>query len=374
MQTLSLVILLLWLTSFVRTIVNLRLVRRIEPRPLTRTPLVSVIIPARDEERSIEQTVRRFLAQTYPNLEIVVVNDRSVDATADLLARFDDPRLTVIHGQDDPPEGWLGKPWALHQGSLRAKGELLLFVDADILYEPEAVAAAVARIEEREMAMLSLLPRLTVVGFWENVVIPNLAVFALTFLPLWLANRTRLVLLSVGGGPGNLVRADIYRRVGGHEALRGAVVDDVGLARLLRQRGYRTEVARAEHLISVRMYHGLGETVRGFTKNAFAVFGRSYFWCLFFVTMAVVFHILPYVLALTGDKLAIATVIVIAVTRVVLFRAVGLRLDNALFAHPLMIATWCVILLRSAWVTGVRRQLVWRGRRYDASRTRFGAD
>ncbi|HEX7829327.1 MAG TPA: hypothetical protein VF787_06700, partial [Thermoanaerobaculia bacterium] len=219
-----------------------------------------------------------------------------------------------------------------------------------------------------------LFPRLEVHGFWENVVMPNLLVFGFTFLPIWLTNRTRIALLAVGGGPGNMVRRDDYFAARGHEALKDAVVDDVALARLLRRAGKRTEVARAEDLVSVRMYHGLGEIIRGFTKNAFAVFGRSYILAAFFFAMAIVFHIVPYVLALTGDAYAIATVALISLTRLILFRATGYRLDNALLAHPLMIATWGWILARSVWFTGIRRQLEWRGRKYDASRTRFGAD
>jgi chlorobactene glucosyltransferase len=373
MHLLSLLILAVWLLAFGRTLLNLRLVPKLAPRVLQRWPLVSIIVPARDEERAIERAVRGFLAQTYPQLEVIVVNDRSVDATGAILASIADPRLRVVTGEE-PPEGWLGKPWALEQGSRRARGELLLFVDADVIYHPDAVAAAVARFDESDVAMLSLLPHLEVRGFWENVVMPNLAVFAYTFLPMWLTNRTRIPLIGVGGGPGNIVRRAAYDAAGGHEALKDAVVDDVALARLIRRSGRRTEVARAEHLVSVRMYHGLGEIVRGFTKNAFAVFGRNYFVAFFFLLLAIVFHLLPYALAFAGDPYAIATIVLIAVVRAILFRAIGYNFANAAFAHPLMIGTWCFILVRSVWFTGIRRQLEWRGRKYDASRTRFGAD
>ncbi len=373
MSTLSLIVLASWVLALGRTLLNLRLVPRLAPRLLHRWPLVSIIVPARDEERSIELAVRGFLSQTYPQLEVIVVNDRSVDATSAILASIDDPRLVVVSGEE-PADGWLGKPWALHQGSLRAKGELLLFVDADVIYRPDAVVSAVARFEDNDLALLALMPNLEVRGFWESVVMPNLAVFAFTFLPMWLTNRTRIALIAIGGGPGNMVRRVDYDAAGGHVALKDAVVDDVALARLLRRNGRRTEVARADHYVSVRMYHGLGEIVRGFTKNAFSVFGRSYLVAGFFLTMAFVFHLLPYALALTGDWAAIATIVLISLTRVILFRAIGYRLDNALFAHPLMMATWCWILTRSIWVTGIRRRLEWRGRSYDARRTRFGAD
>lgn len=332
-----------------------------------------MIVPARDEERTIERTVRAMLAQTYVALEVVVVNDRSTDRTGAILAAIDDPRLVVVPGEEPPP-GWLGKPHALHLGSLRARGELLLFVDADVIYAPEAVEAAVAHLDERGVPMLTLFPHLEMHGFWEHVVMPNLAVFAFAFLPIWLSNRTRAPLLGVGGGPGNLVRRGDYLALGGHEALRDSVVDDVALARLFRRGGRRTEVVRAERFVSVRMYHGLREIIDGFTKNSFAVFGRSYLVAAVTIVLALAFHFAPYALACTGNLYAIATVGLITVTRVVLFRSIGYRLDNAVLGHPLMLAMWLYILLRSVWFTGVRKQLHWRGRTYEADKTRFGAD
>ncbi len=367
----TLPILILWLLALGRTIVNLVLVPRLRPRPVPAgpTPLVSVIVPARDEERAIERTVRALLAQTWPALELIVINDRSTDSTGAILARLasEDPRLIVVDNEE-PPAGWLGKPWALHQGSLRARGELLLFVDADVVYEPDAVAAAVLHLQERGVPMLSLFPRLIMRGFWEHIVMPNLAFFAFTMLPLWLSNRSRVRVLAVGAGTGNVIRRDVYDAVGGHETLRDAVVDDVGLARVVRSSGRPTEVVRGEDLVSVRMYEGLTEIVHGFTKNGFAVIGRSYLNLIVFLTLGFVLHVVPFALALTGDLISIASVTVLTLTRMILFVALRYRLDNALVGHPLMIAVWFVIMIRSAWYTGVRRQLLWRGRTYDADR------
>jgi len=331
---------------------------------------VSVIVPARDEERTIEQTVRALFAQTYRELEIVVVNDRSTDATGAILERLagEDPRLIVVNNSE-PPEGWLGKPWALQQGSLHATGELLLFIDADVYYAPEAIAAAVAEIEERGVPMLTFMPQMEMRGFWEHVAMPQLAFFAFTLVPLWLVNRTRAVAFALGGGTGNFVRRADYDACGGHVALRGAVVDDIGLGKLFRRNGRRTEIVVADKLISIRMYHGLGEIIRGFTKNAFAVLGRRYALAILAVVLGFVFHIFPYALALFGDPASIATVILISLTRLILFVALHYRADNALLGHPLMMAVWAYITLRSVWVTGIRRQIEWRGRRYDAQHT-----
>jgi Glycosyltransferases, probably involved in cell wall biogenesis len=371
---LSIIVFAAWLMALVRTIVNLILVHRLraDARP-AREPLVSVVIPARDEARVIERTVRAFLAQTYPNLEVVVVNDRSTDGTGEILAGVDDQRLVVVDG-DEPPAGWLGKPWALHQGSGRARGELLLFADADVVYAPDAIRAAVAFRELRKPAMLTLLPYFEMRGFGENASMPMLAMTCFTYLPLWISNRTRFPALGIGGGPGNLVVRTAYEASGGHEVLRDSVIDDVALSHLIRRGGFATEVVRADDLVSLRMYHGLGEVIEGFTKNAFAVSGRNYLVAVLIAAGTVAFHILPYLLALVGDRISIATVIVISATRLILFRSLRYRLDNALLLHPVMSAIWLWIFLRSAWLTGVRRKLLWRGRTYDARQTRFGAD
>jgi glycosyltransferase involved in cell wall biosynthesis len=371
---LATVVLIAWALALVRTIVNLALVPRLraDARP-EREPFVSIIIPARDEARAIEQTVRAFLAQTYPNFEVIVVDDRSTDGTGEILRGLFDDRLTIIDG-DEPPPGWLGKPWALDQGSRVARGELLLFVDADVVYARAAIRAAVAHREIRQTALLSLLPHFEMRGLGENAAMPMLAMFCFTFMPTWMSNRTRFAALAIGGGTGNLVTRSAYAAGGGHEALRDSVVDDVALARLVRRSGGTTEVVRADELVSLRMYHGLAEVVEGFTKNAFAIYGRNYVFGLLINAGALIFHILPYVLALTGDRIGIVTVVIISVTRLILFRSLRYRLDNALFLHPLMVAIWIWIFLRSMWLTGIRRKLLWRGRTYDARQTRFGAE
>ena len=374
MHLLSAVILVAWVMALIRTIVNLTLIPSLRAgmRPASE-PRVSVIIPARDEAHVIERTVRAFLAQTYANLEVIVINDRSTDGTGDIVRSIRDDRLTVIDGVE-PPAGWLGKPWALHRGSRVARGELLLFVDADLIYAPPAVAAAIAYLQARNVALLSLFPHLEMRGFGENAAMPMMTMAFHTFLPTWISNRTRFARLALGGGTGNLVVREVYEASGGHEELSDAVVDDIALARLVRRHGGRTEIVRAEELVSLRMYRGLREVVDGFTKNTFSALGRSYVAGFLVVAGCVIFHILPYALALTGDRVSIATVVVISITRLILFRALRYRIDAAIFLHPVMAAIWTWIFIRSIWLTGIRRKVIWRGRTYDARHTRFGAE
>jgi glycosyltransferase involved in cell wall biosynthesis len=374
MQLVAAIILVVWVFAFARTVLNLATVPRLSAATHpSRQPLVSIVIPARNEARVIEQTVRALLAQDYGALELIVVNDRSTDDTGAIVRSIDDPRLTVIDGEE-PPAGWLGKPWALHQGSGLARGELLLFVDADLIYAPAALRAAVAELEASGVAMLTLFPRFEMRGFAENALMPMLPFTVFSVMPFWLSNRSTIVGLALGGGSGNLIRREALDMTRRFEPLSRAVVDDIALARMLRRKGLPTRVARADELISVRMYHGAREIIEGFSKNIFFVMGGSLFLGALMLMLMFLFHLLPYMLAVTGDIIGVATVVLISVTRLVLFRSLRYRLDNAFFLHPIMVLGWTWIFVRSMWITGVRGEVRWRGRVYDAARIRFGAE
>src|SRR5262249_4436828 len=267
-----------WVITLLLLLVNLAAVPR-----LTRSlpaglvfPRVSMIVPARDEERQVARSVASHLAQDYPDYEVIVVNDRSTDSTGEILASLPDPagRLRVIEGTETPP-GWLGKPYAISQGARMATGEILLFVDADVVYHHRALTEAVATLESRRADFLCLLPRMDAEGFWEKILMPN--VMGSFFLGAgFFANLDRPRWLAAGGGAGNLIRREAYERLGGHAALKDSVVDDVHLAFAAKGSGFRTRVVRADDRISVRMYAGFREVWDGFTKNVAYIFNGAW--------------------------------------------------------------------------------------------------
>jgi chlorobactene glucosyltransferase len=362
-------ILLVWLYGLANTFLNLLFERRLRASERTRGPLVSVIIPARNEERSIGATVRGMLAQTYLDLEIIVINDQSTDRTSEILASFADPRLTVLDGEETPP-GWLGKPWALEQGSRRARGELLLFVDADIGYSPGAVASMVEEIQRSGAPMLTVLPHIEMHTLGEQVAMMMLPFIAYAGLPLWLTNRSNAVVLGIGGGVGNFVRRADYDAIGGHTALHNAVIDDIGLSRQFRASGRRTTVSMADDLISVRIYHGLAEVIVGFEKNIFAMLGSiPAVLVIAFLTFAI--HVVPFGLAFAGRPISIAIVILCTLVRLLIAVHGRYSIANAVFLHVPMVLVWTYILLQSTWLTLRRREIHWRGRR-SAQWSRFG--
>lgn len=365
------IVLVTWIAALFRTILNFLFVRRLPAGAPDDGPLVSIVVPARNEERNIERTVRAFLAQTYRSFEVIVVDDRSSDSTRAIVQRIDDPRLRIVAGEEPPPD-WLGKPWALQEGSGVARGDLLLFADADIVYAPAALAAAVAGLQRSGAAMIAILPHFEAHGFLEQVAMPMLG-FVFAVLPVWLSNRSRTPWLALGAGSGNLVWRRNLEAIGWFESLKSAVIDDIGLAKAIRRSGGITRVVRGDHLISVRMYHGGREIVNGFTKNVFFALGRSYVLGVLLLGLVLLQHLLPYALAVTGNALAMASVALITVIRVTIFRSMRYRLDNALLLHPLMIIFWCFVVVRSMWMLGVRNEVCWRDRRYEASEIQIGS-
>jgi chlorobactene glucosyltransferase len=343
-------------------------------------PRVSVVIPARDEAAEIERTVRSHLAQDYPDLQVVVVDDRSTDGTAKILETLsrEDSRLTVIAGRE-PPEGWLGKPHALLQGARAADGKLLLFADADVRYDPRTLREAVTLMEERALDLLTFFPRLETRGFWESVLMPYLGVAV--FLGLGFLARVRRCPIAMGAGAGNLVRRRVYDFIGGHAALSDSVVDDVRLAVTVKRAGFRVAAFRATDRVAVRMYQGLRGVWDGFTKNVawvYSGFGGALLFVLTILLLAV--SIAPaVVLALaavgvaipTGDIVLAAAVFASSVlVRGALAAALGDPLWPAL-SHPIMTAVWAGLMGRSLFHRFIRRRLIWRGREFDARSARF---
>lgn len=370
---------------FALLLVNLAAIPRLSREPAGRAgearPSVSVVIPARNEERDIASAVRAHLAADYPDFEVIVVDDRSTDRTPEILAALaaENRRLKVVAGSEPPP-GWLGKPHALHQGAGAAGGELLLFADADVRYEPRCISETVRFLVGQEADLVALVPRMEAAGFWENVLMPNL-VFLFYCGPTFLANRDRSRWLAMGGGTGNLVRRSAYRSIGGHEAIKGSVIDDVNLALRLKRGGYRTRVVRAEDRVRVRMYHGFREVWDGFSKNAAYLFsGGLGVVLLLFLLATLVLAVFPcgvLLAAACGAKIGASDVRLAAIcfglltaTRAVLAAAIGDPLWPAP-THPILSVVWTGIIGRSLYFRIIRRRLTWRGREFDARSARF---
>jgi hypothetical protein len=239
------------------------------PEPL-RPPRLSVIVPARDEGSTIGRAIGSLLAQDYPDLEVIVVDDRSSDATGQVLREIatKDRRLVVLR-VDELPAGWLGKNHALWRGADGAIGEWLLFTDADVVFAPGALRQALAYATAEGLDHLTLAPRLVARGVALRAFV---AFFGYAFIALWgayLANDPRSK-RGVGIGAFNLIRRNAYERIGTMRALSLRPDDDIRLGRRLRGFGFRQRVLNGNELLSVEWYPSLGAAIRGLEKSMYS--------------------------------------------------------------------------------------------------------
>jgi chlorobactene glucosyltransferase len=235
-------------------------------------PTVSVIIPARNEQRNIERCARSVLASAYPSVELIVVDDHSTDGTGDIarsIAR-DDPRLRVIAAPELEP-GWFGKQWACAAGARAAVGALLLFIDADTHHSRDLIPRAVNALAERRADLLTLAGHQEMHSFWERVIQPQVfAVLLMRYGSTEHVSRARRPADAIANGQFILVRRDAYDAMGGHERVRDRVAEDLSMAQEYVRAGRRIAMLTAMRQLSTHMYASLGELVGGWRKNAYA--------------------------------------------------------------------------------------------------------
>lgn len=232
-------------------------------------PLVSVIVPARNEERTIERCVRSVLRSEYPALEAIVVDDGSTDATAAIVAALarEDPRLRLV-AAPPLPAGWFGKPWACSVGARAARGEYLLFTDADVVHEPELIGRSLRALRDERAAMVTVLPRQILLSVWERLIMPQVLMLILHRYPdPARVNASRRALDKIANGQFILVRRDAYEALGGHAAVRHEVAEDLRLAQHFHRSGHEVRLIVADRFMAVRMYDSLRGIVEGWSKN-----------------------------------------------------------------------------------------------------------
>ena len=242
----------------------------VEPAPPPiRAPLISVCIPARNEERNIRACVESMLAQDYPNIEVIVLDDRSTDSTprivADIASR--DSRLRLINGSD-LPEGWAGKPHALRQASAFARGDWLCFVDADTILAPECLSSCYAKARETNADMFTIMTFQVTGSFWERVVMPLvMTALSVGFSPRKVNDPNRKD--AIANGQFILIKRSVYDAVGGHESVKDRIVEDKAISEQVKWNGFRLIVADGMQVARTRMYTSLPEMWEGWTKNIY---------------------------------------------------------------------------------------------------------
>jgi cellulose synthase/poly-beta-1,6-N-acetylglucosamine synthase-like glycosyltransferase len=343
--------------------------------PLERSPAptVSVIVAARDEERGLEQALTSVLGQDYPAYEVIAVNDRSTDGTAAILERMTraNDRLRIVSVSDLPP-GWLGKNHALHLGAAQASGEFLVFTDADVVMDSTVLSRALHYTLQHRIDHLAISPRVVLHGFLLNALLGMFTLSFNGFVQPWKA-RDPNSSKHIGMGAFNLVRAAVYRALGGHEAIRMRPDDDMKLGKLIKGRGYNQDFVVGGSLISVEWYSSLRAMIGGLTKNMFA--GADYRLSAAVGSVAALFliYVWPFfALLATGGSVRVVNALVVLTVLMAFAVAAGyVNISRVCtLALPLAALLLAWIILRSTAVTLWNGGIEWRGTRYPLKELR----
>jgi chlorobactene glucosyltransferase len=267
-------------------------IENIEGKP----PLVSIIVPMRNEEKNTRRCIGGLLSQNYPNFEIVAVDDWSKDSTLKILKELASRHnnLQIIEG-NPVPEDWVGKSYALWRGVEQAKGDWLLFVDADTASPPYMLTSVINYVEENKIDMLSISPFQVLETFWERVIQPVVLSHIYYAFPYKKINDPKSK-IAAANGQFILIRQSVYKPIGGHLAVKNRIVEDVALANLVKGRGYRLHFVRGKRLIKTWMYTNFGEIWEGWTKNLFFGLGRKWTRVIFSVVILLACGFIPPIL------------------------------------------------------------------------------
>jgi len=330
-------------------------------------PKVSIVVPARNEAQKIKEALQSVLKQDYGNLEFIVLNDRSTDATGAILAELaaKDARLRVEEISELPP-GWLGKNYALYHGAERASGELLLFTDADVVMDRSTVARAVEYLRANRLDHLAVMPAIRVPSLALRLFCSAFGVFFSAYMRQWKAKDPRSSRF-IGVGAFNLVTRDAYRAIGTHQAIAMRPDDDLKLGKLLKKAGYRQDLVFGMGTLVVEWYSSLRELIDGLMKNSFAGLEYSVAASIAGGIAVLLLNVWPFVaiFVVRGPAWILYLLVVVAM---LLFIADGNRFYHLpgryAFAHPLSALLFVYIIWKSMFLALWTGGISWRGTHY----------
>jgi glycosyltransferase involved in cell wall biosynthesis len=325
--------------------------------------LVSVLIPARNEENNIRNILQDLIKQEYSNIEIIVFDDQSEDKTRERVRAFaaTDNRISLV-SSEGLPEGWLGKNFACHSLSKHSKGSYLLFVDADVRIKNNTIGRSVSFSGKHGLSLISIFPKQIIGSAGERLTVPNMNYILLTLLPLILVRKSGFSSLSAANGQFMFFRADEYHSIEPHRLMKSDKVEDISIARYLKQNRKKISCLVGDDDINCRMYKGFNEAVAGFSKNVIAFFGNSFLLAVMF-WLVTTFGFLAVLLSLPG-WLFITYLSAYVLTRI--FTSITSRQNlyyNLIFIIPLQLSMG--IFIYKAFINKIFRNYQWKGRNIE---------
>jgi chlorobactene glucosyltransferase len=333
------------------------------------SPMVSILVPARDEEDNLRACLDSLLRQDYSNFEILVLDDNSSDGTAEILREYAkrNPRLKAFSGAPLRP-GWLGKHYACQQLSERAEGEYLLFTDADTVHRPDCVSWALTNMRHHDADFMSALPRQKIGSFGEALVVPAVYLVTSLFLPVWLIPKTKTPLLSFAIGQFVIGRASAYEAVGGYEAIKDSLVDDLSMAKRMKAAGFKTLFLNGEDHVECRMYRNYRGAFNGIVKNLFPALDKSLPRLIGAFLLIVGAVLLPLINLLVRSAVGAGDILLSAVPVAIFLLMWSVSLQDrkippyVAFLYPLQFLSLLTISVVSAAKTSYGKGALWKGR------------
>ncbi len=364
------------LINFLINIILFKNIKRffLSEKLLQDPPLVSILIPARNEERNIRRCVSSFMKQDYKNIEIIVLDDNSNDGTASIVNELikKDSRVRLISGLP-LKKGWLGKSWACHQLSKAASGDYYIFTDADTLHYDSTVSRSLAALTANNLDGLSVYPKQITVTFHERMTVPFIIFAIITFIPLFLLKKTKSPLFSTGIGQFFMFTKQAYEKMGGHESVRSEILDDIHISKQIKKAGCKYMIFDGSDNIFCRMYTNLEEIKHGFSKVIFAAFDYNGFaevvaMAAFLMIFLFPFFMLPLgiVFEWSGPVIfyMIIQVFIILFIKIILSIRFKIRIVDALLT-PISICYMLSYAVRSYLTARVGKGIYWKGRTYN---------
>jgi len=338
-------------------------------------PLVSVMIPARNEAENIKRCLRSLLKQDYPNIEILVLDDNSIDSTSASVKEVaeKDGRIKLISGKP-LKKGWLGKCYACWQLSKYAKGKYWIFTDADTLHFENSVSSAIGCLTSNKLDAMSSIPRQIMVTIHERLLIIWVHFGIMALLPLYLINKSKGPLFSTANGQFMLFKREVYRKIGGHRSIKNKILEDIHISKMVKKHGYKFMVFDGSGNINCRMYRSYRDLIRGFSKFMFAAFDFKLLTMAVVIILIIVLFLIPFILLPLGIlffdwpgiiiNLTILQIFCLLIMRIMLAIKVRYRIFDA-FLHPLSMIYVVLVCINSIFQTKFGEGVYWKDRRYD---------